>query len=365
MRSKLFAGAVAIVALATPGIAMAQSGGNGQFQESQQFGRTLQEAMSQAKALQNVVNGNSPSNAAKGNITGGSNAANQFPAQAAQSLGENGAKTEQNNPQIQLLSGSSGCTMGCGGNGQAQLSAQFAETLQEALSGAEATQHATNGNAPVNIAGGNITGGSNSANQGAANAAQSEAENDAATKQNNLQVQEDAGSACKSGCGGNGQFQESNQAAATGQQAASEANANQNAVNANVPVNIAGGNITGGSNSANQQAANAAASAANNNAATEQNNTQVQSAGPSSCTMGCGGNGQAQSSEQEAQTAQTSASQANANQTTVNANVPVNIAGGNITAGSNEANQASTNTAASSSNNNSSTTQNNEQVQTK
>jgi hypothetical protein len=100
MRSKLFAGAVAIAALAAPGIAMAQSGGNGQAQTASQFAQTLQEALSQANALQKATNSNAPSNNAGGEINGGSNEANQFPDQAASSLAENGAKTEQNDPQI-------------------------------------------------------------------------------------------------------------------------------------------------------------------------------------------------------------------------------------------------------------------------
>jgi hypothetical protein len=362
MRSKVIAAVAGIAALAAPGIAMAQSGGNGQAQQGLQFSQTLNEALSEANAYQEATNANAPSNTAKGGIISGSNAANQLQAQFAESLAENGAYTEQNDPQIQIL-GPSSCTTGCGGNGQAQLSEQYAETLQEALSQANAYQNLTNANAPVNVAGGGIIGGGNSANQAAENAAASEAENDAATVQNNLQVQEDPASSCTSGCGGNGQYQASGQAAATGQGAESGANAEQSAVNANVPVNVAGGNIVAGSNSANQEALNDAASAANNNAATEQNSAQYQSDGPSSCTMGCGGNGQAQVSTQEAATEQQAASSANAGQSTVNANVPVNIAGGTIVAGNNEANQSATNLASSSSNNNSSTTQNNEQVQ--
>ena len=54
-------------------------------------------------------------------------------------------------------------------------------------------------------------------------------------------------------------------------------NANQNAVNANVPVNIAGGDIYGGDNSANQTATNLAGSLAGNFANTGQTGGQDQS----------------------------------------------------------------------------------------
>ncbi len=48
----------------------------------------------------------------------------------------------------------------------------------------------------------------------------------------------------------------SDQAALTAQLAASKAKADQNAVNANAPVNVAGGDINTGDNSANQLAGN-------------------------------------------------------------------------------------------------------------
>jgi hypothetical protein len=363
MRSKLFAGVVAVAALAAPGLALAQSGGNGQAQESQQFAQSLQAALSQANAFQNAVNGNAPVNKGGKNVTTGNNAANQTPKQRSESEAENEANTDQDAPQVQKV-GSSSCTMGCGGNGQAQQSNQFAETLQAALSQAEANQNAVNGNAPVNIAGGNIMGGNNEANQTATNEAESEAENEASTNQNNEQTQEIGKSSCMTGCGGNGQAQESQQTALTGQAAISEAQANQNAVNANVPVNVAGGNVTTGNNAANQTSTNSAESSAENEANTNQNNQQTQSIGSSSCKTGCGGNGQSQESQQTAHTGQLAESQAEANQNTVNANVPVNIAGGSITTGNNEANQTATNTGNSSATNNSNTNQSNEQTQT-
>jgi hypothetical protein len=78
------------------------------------------------------------------------------------------------------------------------------------------------------------------------------------------------------GCGSAGQAQLNYQQALTAQLAASEANAFQNAVNANVPVNIAGGNIIGGTSSANQTAGNGALSGAGNAAGTGQAGNQQQ-----------------------------------------------------------------------------------------
>ena len=171
-------------------------------------------------------------------------------------------------------------------------SGQSAITLQGALSSANADQTAVNANVPVNIGGGNVSGGNNSANQGALNGAGSLAGNNAGTNQTNTQSQT-AGSDCKVGCGGAGQAQLSGQQAVTGQLAGSSANANQTAVNANVPVNIGAGNVSGGDNSANQLVGNGALSGAGNNADTNQTNTQSQTAG-SDCKVGCGGAGQAQ-----------------------------------------------------------------------
>ncbi len=85
---------------------------------------------------------------------------------------------------------------------------------------------------------------------------------------------------------------------ATFQAALSSAKADQNAVNANVPVNIAGGDINTGDNSANQLALNGAGSNASNDASTKQSNSQSQTDPGSSCYIGCGGTGQAQISSQ-------------------------------------------------------------------
>jgi hypothetical protein len=149
-------------------------------------------------------------------------------------------------------------------------------TLQAALSGAKADQNTVNANVPVNIAGGDISGGANSANQTATNGAQSGAGNQANTTQTNTQTQTATGSSCLLGCGGSGQAQINDQQALTAQFALSFANAKQNAVNANVPVNIAGYDIYGGANSANQTATNGAHSGAGNMAGTSQSGGQNQ-----------------------------------------------------------------------------------------
>jgi hypothetical protein len=157
---------------------------------------------------------------------------------------------------------------------------QSAETEQAAVSSASADQNAVNANVPVNVAGGSILGGSNSANQEASNNAESgPASNGASTTQSNSQTQEAGGSSCTIGCGGAGQSQESCQTSSTEQAAVSSADADQNVVNANVPVNIAGGSIIGGSNSAEQKATNGATSGpASNSATTNQSNSQTQEA---------------------------------------------------------------------------------------
>ena len=144
--------------------------------------------------------------------------------------------------------------------GQAQKVGQNAVTAQNAKADADAKQNAVNGNSPVTIAGGSVVGGSSSANQTASNAAKALAGNAAATKQTANATQVGGSSSCKAGCGGAGQFQAVGQNAVTKQNAKADADAKQNAVNANVPVTIAGGDVFGGSSSANQTASNTAGS---------------------------------------------------------------------------------------------------------
>jgi hypothetical protein len=101
-----------------------------------------------------------------------------------------------------------------------------------------------NANVPVSIAGGKVYGGNSSATQNLDNKAKSKATNDATTNQGAKQNQESS-SKCDWGCGGSGQFQKLDQNANTEQKAKSEANAYQNGVNANVPVSIGGGDVSG------------------------------------------------------------------------------------------------------------------------
>ncbi|HEU4450505.1 MAG TPA: hypothetical protein VFR63_11080 [Gaiellaceae bacterium] len=231
------------------------------------------------------------------------------------------------------------------GSGQAQTIGQSAVTAQSAKADADAKQNAVNGNAPVTIAGGNVVGGSSSANQTASNAAKAAAGNVASTSQTAAATQVGGSSSCTAGCGGSGQYQAVDQTAVTLQKADADADADQNAVNANAPVTIAGGNVYGGSSSANQAASNAAFAAAGNAAATSQTADAVQVGGPSSCSYGCGGSGQYQAVNQGAVTLQKADADADADQNAVNANVPVTIAGGNVYGGSSSANQWASNSA--------------------
>ena len=418
MKSRFIAAAISIAALAMPATAMAGGnkggpaglGGVGQAQLAGQSAVTLQGALSSGHAQQNAVNTNAPVTVGGGHPSGGgnpcgcgqpvgdgkgqppvtkpsggppsggSNSANQLALNGARSGAHNNAQTNQTNTQTQTDPGKGG-SAGIGGAGQAQLSSQHSLTGQFADSSANANQTATNANAPVNVSGGAVSGGKddppsggdpsgNSANQGAGNLALSGAGNHANTNQTNTQTQP-AGSNCQIGCGGAGQFQASGQSSATLQGAFSSANADQTAVNANVPVNISAGDISGGQgdppgpggNSANQGALNGAGSLAGNNANTNQTNTQTQTAG-SNCQIGCGGAGQAQLSDQNSLTAQLAASCANASQTVVNANVPVSIGAGDISGGDNSANQFALNGARSGAFNNAGTTQNGTQTQT-
>src|SRR5207247_573893 len=151
---------------------------------------------------------------------------------------------------------SSSCKSGCGGNGQEQNVAQESKTKQDADADALAKQNAVNANVPVSIAGHDVVGGSSSATQTADNNANADAPNKRTTDHSAYATQFRASTSCKSGCGGNGQEQNVVQASKTKQDADADALAKQNAVNANVPVGIAGKNVVGGSSSATQTANN-------------------------------------------------------------------------------------------------------------
>src|SRR5207244_3167300 len=176
---------------------------------------------------------------------------------------------------------------GGGGAGALQAGVQQAATDQWAGAAAISKQDATNANTPTNIAGGNVSAGPSSANQLAGSEAEAKASNDADTPQKQTQTQTVDRSSCHGGCGGAGAAQIGVQAAGTQQDAAAAAISKQNAVNANVPVNVAGGTITSGPSSANQLANSEAEAKSSNDADTTQKQDQTQNVGGnSSCLAG-------------------------------------------------------------------------------
>src|SRR6266513_1360965 len=251
---------------------------------------------------------------------------------------------------------------GGGGAGGLQAGVQSASTDQGAGAAAISKQDATNANTPTNVAGGNVTAGPSSANQLANSEAEAKATNDADTSQKQNQDQTVGGGSCSAGCGGAGAAQIGAQLSDTNQKADSLAVSDQNAVNANVPVNGAGGNVTSGPSSANQLANSEADAKASNDADTTQKQTQNVD-GSSSCQAGCGGAGAAQLGVQAANTQQDAGAAAISKQNAVNANVPVNIAGGNITSGPSSANQLANSQAEAKATNDAETTQKQDQTQ--
>ena len=139
--------------------------------------------------------------------------------------------------------------------------------------------------------------------------------------------------------GAPGGFQAGVQSANTGQVAGGLAISDQNAVNANVPVSIAGGNVSSGPSSATQAATSNANADVSNKAKTDQDQTLNQNIGGSGCYAGCGGAGGFQAGIQDAQTQQAAIGIAKSDQNAVNANVPVSIAGGNVSSGPSSATQ--------------------------
>src|SRR2546430_2402421 len=252
---------------------------------------------------------------------------------------------------------------GEGGAGALQAGVQSASTDQQAGAAAISKQDATNANTPTNIAGGNVAAGPSSANQLASSEAEAKASNDADTSQKQNQDQPVGDGSCSAGCGGAGAAQIGAQVSDKNQNAGALAVSDQNAVNANVPVNVAGGNITSGPSSANQLANSEAEAKASNDADTTQKQTQTQNVDGSSCHVGCGGAGAAQIGVQAADTQQGAASAAISKQNAVNANVPVNVAGGNITSGPSSANQLANSEAEAKASNDADTTQTQDQTQ--
>src|SRR6185369_10907791 len=135
---------------------------------------------------------------------------------------------------------------------------QNAQTDQTAIGVAKSDQNAVNANVPVSIAGGNVSSGPSSATQTATSNATTDVSNKAKTDQDQNLSQNIGGGSCLAGCGGAGGFQAGVQNASTDQTALGIAKSDQNAVNANVPVSIAGGNVSSGPSTATQTTSYAA-----------------------------------------------------------------------------------------------------------
>src|SRR6266516_3521101 len=366
MKLKLLAvvAVVGALAWAVP-TAMADTGegGAGALQAGVQSASTDQQAGAAAISKQDATNANTPTNIAGGNVAAGPSSANQLASSEAEAKASNDADTSQKQNQDQTV-GDGSCSAGCGGAGAAQIGAQLSDTNQDAGALAVSDQNAVNANVPVNVAGGNITSGPSAPNRLANSEAEAKASNDADTTQKQTQTQNVDGSSCHVGCGGAGAAQIGVQAANTEQDAKAAAISKQNAVNANVPVNVAGGNITSGPSSANQLANSEAEAKSSNDADTTQKQDQTQNVGGnSSCSFGCGGAGAAQIGIQAADTQQWAGAAAISKQNAVNANVPVNVAGGNITSGPSSANQWASSEAEAKAANDSDTTQKQDQTQ--
>ena len=93
------------------------------------------------------------------------------------------------------------------------------------------------------------------------------------------------------------------------------AKSDQNAVNANVPVSIAGGNVNSGPSSATQNANSTATTDVSNKAKTHQDQTQNAERRRRSCKAGCGGAGGFQAGIQKADTQQVAVGIARATRT--------------------------------------------------
>ncbi|HZT95154.1 MAG TPA: hypothetical protein VE985_11830 [Gaiellaceae bacterium] len=343
MKAKLVSVAVVLVALAAPAQALA-SGGGGAAQAALQGATTGQAALGASVSGQNAVNANVPVSIAGGNVNAGPSSATQTATSTATTNVANTANTNQNQTNNQTL-GSSGCQAGCGGAGGFQAGIQNAQTQQVAIGGSKSDQNAVNANVPVSIAGGDVNSGPSSATQTASSTATTNVSNDAKTHQDQTQNQNIGGSSCQAGCGGAGGYQAGVQNAGTTQVAAGAAKSDQTAVNANVPVSVAGGDVNSGPSSATQTASSTATTNVSNDAKTHQDQTQNQNIGGSSCVAGCGGAGGFQAGIQDAQTQQFAVGAAKSDQNAVNANAPVSVAGGDVWSGPSTASQTANSTA--------------------
>ena len=320
-------------------------GGAGGFQAGVQTADTKQIAVGVAKSDQNAVNANVPVNIAGGNVNSGPSDATQTATSTANTDVKNKSKTDQDQTLNQNIGGSGSCKAGCGGAGGFQAGVQAADTKQAAVGIAKSDQNAVNANVPVNIAGGNVNSGPSSATQTATSTADADVKNKSKTDQDQTQNQNIGGSGCYAGCGGSGGFQLGVQKASTEQAAIGIAKSDQNAVNSNTPVSVAGGNIYSGPSSATQNATSTATTDVSNKAKTDQDQHLSQNIGGGSCLAGCGGAGGFQVGVQKAETNQWALGIAASNQNAVNANAPTAVAGGNVSSGPSSATQNATSTA--------------------
>jgi hypothetical protein len=210
----------------------------------------------------------------------------------------------------------------------------------------------------VSILGDKLSGsGSSSADQKASNKADADASNDSKTDQDAKATQTGGSSKCWSGCGGNSQEQNVLQVGKTKQDADADATAKQDALNANAPLLVVGGDPSAGSNSAKQDVSNTADADASNRSKTDQDAKATQTAGDRECFSGCGGNGQEQNVVQIGKTKQDADADATAKQKALNANAPLLVVGGDPSAGSSSAKQDVSNTADADASNRSKTDQ--------
>jgi hypothetical protein len=345
MKTKLLSVAVALLALWAVPSAFADSGGSGGAQAGVQGASTNQAALGAAVSKQNAVNANVPVSIAGGNVTAGPSSATQTATSNATTDVSNKAKTDQDQHLNQDIGGNSGCYAGCGGAGGFQAGVQNADTNQLAAGVSKSDQNAVNANVPVSIAGGDVNSGPSSATQTASSTATTDVSNKSKTDQDQSLHQNIGGGSCKLGCGGAGGFQAGIQDAQTNQLAVGAAKSDQNAVNANVPVSIAGGNVNSGSSNATQTATSNATTDVSNKSKTDQDQHLSQNIGGGSCLAGCGGPGGFQAGVQKADTNQGALGIAKSDQNAVNANVPVSIAGGDVNSGSSNATQTATSNA--------------------
>jgi len=178
----------------------------------------------------------------------------------------------------------------------AETSSRSARTKQDADADAKAKQNAVNANAPESILGTGLSGSGSRLGgpDGARNSADADASTRATTDQGRNRDPEAGKSECWSGCAAMARSRNVVQIGETKQDADADAKAKQNAVNANVPLLVVGGDPSLGSSSASQDVSNKAECRCVQPQQHDQDTTATQSGGGSKCWSGCGGNGQEQ-----------------------------------------------------------------------